>query len=164
MYVEQFFMGSRQRVLTCFYGVVVGGNRPSLSSQWFMLRRAKKTSKRDISKSQDLSIVGYLPSHQCSLSTQLVCIGEFCFVMTSYHPRISCRVCGSVSPCVSMLVKTALVSATGMLEYMFVMCKEAWVWCGISGVSLKSRIRPTASTVPGPLHRTLAQKTTLHTF
>ena len=62
-------------------------------------------------------------------------------VITSYQLRISCHVCGSTSSCMSMLVKIVLVSVTGMLEYRFVMSKEARVWCGSSGVSLRFCIR-----------------------
>jgi len=48
--------------------------------------------------------------------------------MTSYHLRISCCVCGVTSACFNMSVKIVLVSITGMLEYRFVMSKEAREW------------------------------------
>ena len=61
--------------------------------------------------------------------------------MTSYHLRISCCVCGVTSASFNMSVRIVLVSVTGMLEYMFVMSKEAREWCGSSGVSLSLCIR-----------------------
>ena len=58
--------------------------------------------------------------------------------MMSYHPRSSCFVCGSTRFCVSVFSSIVLVSSTGMLEYMFVMSKEARVCCGSIGVFFRS--------------------------
>ena len=49
-------------------------------------------------------------------------------MVTSYHLRISYCVCGVTSVCFNTSVRIVLVSVTGMLEYRFVMSKEAREW------------------------------------
>ena len=64
-------------------------------------------------------------------------VKKFYFVITSYHFRISCCVCGSTSLFLNMLARIIFVSVTGMLEYRFVISNEAKVKCGNTSVSLR---------------------------
>ena len=77
--------------------------------------------------------VGTITQEFCVLHVQSnTTIFKIKLMMTSYHLRISCCVCGATSSCFNMPIKIVLVSVTGMLEYRFVMSKEAREWCGSS--------------------------------